>query len=341
MKHPKHPKPDTLGGDETDEIDDLMAAALAARDTPVQLADRADKLRALLKPIYKLSYKTHAAISDPAFQSTLLSKKEFYDRRITRIPDVVDFDKAANAACSAADDDSGEFELSENQSFVRNFISPRTPYNGLLLYHDVGVGKTCSAISIAERFPELRVVIMAPYSVQSSFRAQMFDASKVTWSDGEVATSKQCTGTRFLQGYKGTGEDMDAHAQRLIAQRYAFIGFLKFANQVAKMTDAEIVEAYAKHLFIIDEAHNLRSQKESGSKPAYRALQRVLRLCHGTKILLLTATPMFNDAREIVDLVNLLLINDNRPLLKRSAIFSDEGTLLDGETFARACVGYV
>ncbi|PNH01399.1 putative helicase [Tetrabaena socialis] len=142
-------------------------------------------------------------------------------------------------------------------------------------------------------------------------------------------------------GYKGTGEDMDAHAQRLIAQRYAFIGFLKFANQVAKMTDAEIVEAYAKHLFIIDEAHNLRSQKESGSKPAYRALQRVLRLCHGTKILLLTATPMFNDAREIVDLVNLLLINDNRPLLKRSAIFSDEGTLLDGETFARACVGYV
>ena len=29
-----------------------------------------------------------------------------------------------------------------------------TPYNGLLLFHGVGVGKTCSSITIAEGFKD-------------------------------------------------------------------------------------------------------------------------------------------------------------------------------------------
>ena len=35
---------------------------------------------------------------------------------------------------------------------VKKFISPDTPYNGVLLYHGVGVGKTCNSITIAEQF---------------------------------------------------------------------------------------------------------------------------------------------------------------------------------------------
>ena len=31
--------------------------------------------------------------------------------------------------------------------FVKNYISNNTPYNGLLIWHGVGVGKTCAAIS--------------------------------------------------------------------------------------------------------------------------------------------------------------------------------------------------
>ena len=33
--------------------------------------------------------------------------------------------------------------------FVRNFVF-QTPYNGLLLFHGLGTGKTCSAISVCE-----------------------------------------------------------------------------------------------------------------------------------------------------------------------------------------------
>ena len=40
------------------------------------------------------------------------------------------------------------------QEFVKNYISPGTPYNSLMLWWDVGVGKTCGAVSIAEQFKE-------------------------------------------------------------------------------------------------------------------------------------------------------------------------------------------
>ena len=33
------------------------------------------------------------------------------------------------------------FDLSKNQKFLKNFISPFTPYNGILLFHSVGLGK--------------------------------------------------------------------------------------------------------------------------------------------------------------------------------------------------------
>ena len=40
--------------------------------------------------------------------------------------------------------------LLTHQKIVRDYINLYTPYRGLLLYHGLGSGKTCSSISIAE-----------------------------------------------------------------------------------------------------------------------------------------------------------------------------------------------
>jgi hypothetical protein len=65
--------------------------------------------------------------------------------------------------------DSKQFKLSKPQAFVKSFISPETPYNGILLFHEVGVGKTCAALSIAENFRtrfnreyKHKIIIMTP-----------------------------------------------------------------------------------------------------------------------------------------------------------------------------------
>ena len=39
-------------------------------------------------------------------------------------------------------------ELFSQQKLVRDFMSDQSPYRGLLLYHGLGVGKTCASIAI-------------------------------------------------------------------------------------------------------------------------------------------------------------------------------------------------
>ena len=39
-----------------------------------------------------------------------------------------------------------------HQKLVRDYIRMDSPYRGLLLFHGLGVGKTCASIAIAECF---------------------------------------------------------------------------------------------------------------------------------------------------------------------------------------------
>ena len=43
-------------------------------------------------------------------------------------------------------------DLMLHQKLISNFINPHTPYDGLLLVHEMGTGKTCTAVGVAERF---------------------------------------------------------------------------------------------------------------------------------------------------------------------------------------------
>lgn len=332
-------------------INELMATALHGSGPAWQAA-----IQDLQKKLPPISTTTYRLPSQEGFQSHILAKREFYQRRTSPLPDVTNFENAAEAACTIQKPNDA-FQLLDSQAFVRNFLSPKTPFGGLLLYHDVGVGKTCSAISVAERFPERKVLVLAPLGVHASFRRQLFDPAKVTVfkpaNGGQlVVRSNQCTGTSFLTGLvdvtmAGGDEELDrdeinAQVQRRINRRYTFSGFNRFANTVSKLSDAEVKVLYSNHVIIVDEAHNLRTQPGTGTKPSYRALQRVLEICQGVKLLLLTATPMFNDAREIVDLVNLLLINDKRsPLLSRKDLFGDDGSLIGAKVLAQTCRGYI
>ena len=45
-----------------------------------------------------------------------------------------------------------------------------TPYKGLLLFHQIGAGKTCAAISIAENFKRTKnVLVVTPASLMANF----------------------------------------------------------------------------------------------------------------------------------------------------------------------------
>ena len=46
------------------------------------------------------------------------------------------------------------YKAREQQSILKNFLSPETPYKGLLVMHGTGTDKTCTAIEIAEQFKD-------------------------------------------------------------------------------------------------------------------------------------------------------------------------------------------
>jgi hypothetical protein len=61
---------------------------------------------------------------------------------------------------------SGEFTLMTHQQIVRDYINLFTPYRGLLIYHGLGAGKTCSSISIAEGLKsDQSILVMTPASL--------------------------------------------------------------------------------------------------------------------------------------------------------------------------------
>jgi superfamily II DNA or RNA helicase len=280
------------------------------------------------------------------FNQKIYNKKEF-NRAYEDVSDVsyknADFEELSKAKCSQI-----EFKLTPNQKFVKNFLSPLTPYNGVLLYHSVGVGKTCTAISIAEQYHQLYqkpVLVILSSALIDNFKKQIFDITKY-----EVTTNQSnlCTGTAYpdliLDKHLMKIDVLEKHINKVINQRYKFMGYKKLvsifnqtmekvkrqekdANKHDKLFYDKIKEYFSDRLIIIDEAHNLRNSSETGKKQISQTFWNLLKHTENVKMVLLTATPMYNSVSEIVWFLNLLLTNDKRPNMRMNDLFDKTGAL--------------
>jgi len=288
-------------------------------------------------------------ISDEAFLSKLLRKREFRETKQKKITDETLKDNVCNVE---------EFEYTSAQKFASQFMSPNTPYNGMLLYHGVGVGKTCSAVLTAESFlqlsPKNKVYILAPPAIQAGFYRTIFDSNRlIIGEDSDKQNEHEgCTGNRYLELtqtlYEKEKKDIILRVNRLINKRYAIMGYVAFRNMVRdilnqipstlppekKIQQRTILlqRAFSGSLIIVDEAHNLRDVSDvddeqdqtddigasersdsAAGKKLVPMLREVLRLSEGNKLLLMSATPMYNTYKEIISLLNLLLYVDKVP----------------------------
>ena len=310
-------------------------------------------------------------IEDPEFASRLYKKTEF-----------------ASLASAAVGEDTcsksrAVFETTAVQRLVARFLHPSTPYRGLLLDHGVGVGKTCSAITVAETFldvmPGNTVYIIAPQAIADGFKRTIFDVNRLapapkedTVITGEVWKSPQCTGMTYLRLSDTAGntnrEEIVKEVDKRIRKRYKILGYLAFANWVEGKLKAipDVIQGAARedkkkeilmtlfsdHLIIIDEAHNLRdaeadtavgaADEADAAKHADAAegkrltpiLRDIVSVAEGLRLMLMTATPMYNSAPEIVFLLNLLTLNDTKEpasqysvkdIFKADSSFTEDG----------------
>jgi len=181
----------------------------------------------------------YPTLNDPNFNTKIALRKEFFDTKMD-VDNAASVEEQAEILCNAP------FELAPNQQFVRNFLSVETPYNSLLLYHGLGTGKTCSAISVAEEMRDYmkqmgisqRIVVIASPNVQENFRLQLFDERELREIEPGVWNIRACTGNKFIKevnpmNMKGlTRDKIVKQIRRLISSHYLFFGYNEFANYV-------------------------------------------------------------------------------------------------------------
>ena len=315
-------------------------------------------------------------IDDTNFNLKLVKNKQFLDTKY-KTYDHKNLNTIADKLCNS------DFELAPHQIFVKNFLSVNSPYNNLLLYHGLGTGKTCSAITIAEETRQYlkymnkikRIIIVASPNVQENFKLQLFDERKLKFENGKYNLNN-CVGNSILDEININTENLSRETvikniKNMINTYYIFLGYIEFANYIIKTSNIDnylqsnkslsdkdkqalikkkIKRVFNNRLIIIDEIHNIRMiDNNSTNKLVGRELLKLVTYTDNIKLLLLSATPMYNDFREIIYLINIMNINDKRHTVDYKDIFDSNGNFLKNdkdeeigkELFIRKITGYI
>ena len=103
-----------------------------------------------------------------------------------------------------------------------------------------------------------------------------------------------------------------------------------------------IRDYFNNRLLIIDEVHNLRDESETHSKDTLILLDKILKYNQNMRLLILSATPLFNQAKEIIWIMNMLLKNDKRPTIREKDVFINNYLTETGkEILNKKCRGYI
>ena len=215
-----------------------------------------------------------------------------------------------------------------HQMLLRNFISKHTIYNNILLYNELGSGKTCSSITIAEGFKEYvnnmgnkMFVLIKNKNIEQNFKNELL--SKCT---GDEYTENNKTINKYYQ-FVTYGTFVN---RVLGAKEFEKDEFGKNLNKVKKINGViqrkrakDEIKNLNNTVIIVDEAHNVTNND------IYIALYKVLSQSYNYRLILLTATPMYDNPKEIFEISNLLNSNDVELQLPiRNDLFKDPNPFL-------------
>ena len=195
-----------------------------------------------------------------------------------------------------------KFKLQISQKFLGDFFK-KSKIKGLLIYHKIGSGKTCTAINIAENLKnKMKIMVVLPASLIGNFKNEL--RSECPKEDYISQRSR-----KLLEKLKPTDckfENIINKSNRKIDKFYKIHSYHKFTELVK---DNKI--RLKNTLLIVDEVQNMIS--EDGT--FYKNLKKVIdESDDSTRIVLLSATPMFDKPVEIALTLNLLKPKENIPI---------------------------
>jgi hypothetical protein len=251
---------------------------------------------------------------------------------------------AENVSCNEAEKNDVNFDLLTHQLVVRNYLNLYTPYRGLLLYHGLGSGKTCSSIAIAEGMKtSKKIVIMTPASLKMNFFSELKKCGdhifrkKQYWefisTEGNednlyVLAKALSLPPTYIKSNKGAWmvnvkkepnfsmlsesqqKEIDEQLNLMIRAKYIDINYNGLNSKIMKeLTQNNTINPFDNAVVIIDEAHNMVSRisnKLKAKKTIPYMLYHYLMNATNANVVLLTGTPIINYPHEIGILFNIL-----------------------------------
>ena len=238
----------------------------------------------------------------------------------------------------------GDFTLLIHQQLVRDYINLFTPYRGLLLYHGLGSGKTCTSIAIAEGLKNNRkIMILTPASLKENYIDELKKCGDYLykknqyWEFIDVRENKEYIkplssilklseeyiiskgGAWLINSSKEANYEeqtfkdkkaIDEQINKMILYKYEFIKYNGLQSHHLKgLTYNYTINPFSNKVIIIDEAHNFISRianKIKNPSSLSMKLYEYLKSAENCKIILLTGTPIINYPNEIGILFNII-----------------------------------
>jgi hypothetical protein len=188
-----------------------------------------------------------------------------------------------------------EFGLLTHQKIVKDYLNMYSPYRGLLLYHGLGSGKTCSSIAIAEGLKSSKpVFVMTPAFLRTNYMQELkkcgddiykrprhwkfvdavekpalipslaetlaISADYIKKHGGAWLVDPEKPSNYGDLSPKEQGE-VDAQLNEMIQAKYTFISYNGVReNRINELSLGYTVNPFDNSVVIIDEAHNFVSR---------------------------------------------------------------------------------
>lgn len=244
---------------------------------------------------------------------TYNENKAFVQRRDNRTMDAI---------CT---NDSGKFTLQVQQEFMKKMVAK--PWKHFLLYHGIGSGKTCTAITMAEEYlrlnPTKKITVILPARLKTNFLDELLS---------------QCGFEKYISNddFKRYNDPLISKSEvarikkiftAKIKDTYEIFTFEAFVLAARKAPDLKTwVTAFTKDRFIIiDEVHNMVNtnykseiydQIVTERKISTNTLSGIRTLIFKyfvansseahTKMVFMTATPVFDNIVQFKELVSIM-----------------------------------
>ena len=240
----------------------------------------------------------------------------------------------------------GDFGLMAHQKIVRDYINLYTPYRGILLYHGLGSGKTCSSIAIAEGMKDNRkIIVMTPASLRRNYYEELKKCGDTMYkknqfwefvlvTDENISTLSsvlnlsveyiKAQGGAWLVNIKkkpnyeslnaGDKSSLDKQLDEMIRYKYDFISYNGLRRSHLKRLTTGVggkINPFDNAVVIIDEAHNMVSRivnklPRKSGDSVSVEIYELLMTAENVRIILLSGTPIINYPNEIAILFNIL-----------------------------------